>query len=137
MSRSLHGLLQRLPLSRSTLRPRSCPDWAGVELLGVECCFLYLSENLEGPHMSHQELAAQGAACEWNDEGLYRDIFLEVPFACFSVGADGLVRAANKRALVLVGYRLSDILGRPVLDLYADTPAGKAKAKKQFLRFRS
>jgi len=87
--------------------------------------------------MPHQELAAQGASSEWNDEGLYRDIFLEVPFACFSVGVDGRIRAANKQALWLVGYRLCDVLGRSVFDLYADTPAGKAKAEKQFLRFRS
>src|SRR5215467_10950448 len=76
-------------------------------------------------------------ASEWNNEGMYRDIFLEVPLACFSVGVDGLVRAANKQALRLLGYRPSDILGRPVFDLYGDTPAGKAKAEKQFLRFRS
>jgi PAS domain S-box-containing protein len=83
------------------------------------------------------KLAVEEKACKWFNEGLYRHIFLEVPLACFSVGVDGLVRAANKQALGLVGYRLSDILGRPVFDLYADTPAGKATAERQFLRFRS
>ena len=73
---------------------------------------------------------------EWNDEGLYKDIFVEAPFACFSIGIDGRIRAANKQALALVGYRLSEVLGRPVFDLYADTPAGKPKAEEQFRQFR-
>jgi len=76
-------------------------------------------------------------ASEWNDEGLYKEIFVEAPFACFSIGIDGRIRAANKQALALVGYRLSEVLGRPVFDLYADTPAGKPKAEEQFLQFRS
>lgn len=76
-------------------------------------------------------------ASECNDQGLYKDIFVEAPFACFSIGIDGRIRAANKQALALVGYRLSEVLGRPVFDLYADTLAGKPKAEEQFLRFRS
>jgi len=76
-------------------------------------------------------------ASEWNDEGLYKDIFVEAPFACFSIGIDGRIRAANKQALGLLGYKLSEVLGRPVFDLYADTPAGKPKAEEQFLQFRS
>ena len=83
------------------------------------------------------KLAAQVKAGEWNYDRLYRDLFVEAPIACFSVGIDSRIRAANKQALGLLGYELSDVLGRPVLDLYADTPAGKAEAKKQFLQFRS
>ena len=83
------------------------------------------------------KLAAQEKAGERNDERLYRDLFVEAPIACFSVGIDSRIRAANKQALGLLGYELSEVLGRTVLDLYADTPAGKAEAKKQFLQFRS
>jgi len=83
------------------------------------------------------KLVAQGKAGEWNNERLYRDLFVEAPIACFSVGVDSRIRAANKQALGLVGYKLSEVLGRPVLDLYADTPAGKIKAQEQFLMFRS
>ncbi len=83
------------------------------------------------------KLAAQEKAGEWNDERLYRGLFVEAPIACFSVGVDGRVLAANRRALDLVGYRPSEIMGRAVLDLYADTPAGKRKAEEQFLLFRS
>jgi DNA-binding CsgD family transcriptional regulator len=32
---------------------------------------------------------------------------------------------------------MDDLVGRPVLDLYADTPEGKAKAEKVFGRFRA
>src|SRR5262249_9036081 len=74
-------------------------------------------------------------AGEGNAEGLYRDLFTEAPIACFSVGVDGRIRAANRQALELVGYKPLEVLGRPVLDLYADTPAGKPKAEEQFLQF--
>jgi len=79
----------------------------------------------------------QEKACEGSDQELYRDLFIEAPVACFSVGVDGRIRAANKQALRLTGYRRSEVVGRWVLDLYADTPAGKAKAEEQFLQFRS
>ena len=81
--------------------------------------------------------AVQENLGEWNDHGLYRDLFMEAPFACFSIGLDGRIRAANQRALALLGYSFSDLLGQPVFDLYADTPAGKVKAREPFLRFRS
>ena len=86
---------------------------------------------------SASKLVLQEKAFESNGEELYRHLFVEAPFACFSVGIDGRIRAANKQALGLLGYELSEVLGRPVLDLYADTPAGKAEAKKQLLQFRS
>jgi len=86
---------------------------------------------------SASKLPVQEKAFESTGGGLYRDLFVEAPIACFSVGIDSRIRAANKKALGLLGYELSEVLGRPVLDLYADTPAGKAEAKKQFLQFLS
>lgn len=74
---------------------------------------------------------------EWTSETFFRDLFAQAPLACFSVGVDGRIRAANRRALDLVGYEAPEIIGRPVLNLYADTPAGKTKAKRYFLLFRS
>ena len=70
-------------------------------------------------------------------EGIYQALFEEAPVACFSVGIDGRVRMANRRALELVAYQLDDLVGRPVVDLYADTPAGKAKAQEVLARFRA
>lgn len=83
------------------------------------------------------EHPSQIMGAEWTGETFFRDLFARAPIACFSVGTDGRVRAANKRALDVVGYQAPEIIGRPVLNLYADTPAGKAKAEEQFLLFRS
>ena len=97
--------------------------------------FLNLSKQSGRAMHSASKLPVQEKAFESNGGGLYRDLFVEAPIACFSVGIDSRIRAANKQALGLLGYELSEVLGRPVLDLYADTPAGKAEAKKQFLQF--
>ncbi len=79
--------------------------------------------------------AGNGAGRE--RENIYRDLFEEAPIACFSVGADGRIRMANRRALELLAYQLDELIGRPVLDLYADTPAGKTRAQELFLQFRA
>jgi len=65
----------------------------------------------------------------------YRDLYEEAPNAYFSVGADGYIKRANRSATELLGYSLDELIGRPVLDLYADTPTGKAKAQGVFRRF--
>jgi len=65
----------------------------------------------------------------------YRDLYEEAPNAYFSVGADGYIKRANRSATELLGYSLDELIGRPVLDLYADTPTGKAKAQGVFQRF--
>jgi len=70
-------------------------------------------------------------------ESIYQALFEEAPKACFSVGSDGRVRMANRRARELQGCQLDEVVGRPVLDLYADTPAGKAKAQEVLTRFRA
>lgn len=72
-----------------------------------------------------------------HSENLYRDLFEQAPIACFSVGADGRIRVVNGRGLELLGYQPEELVGRRVLDLYADTLAGKAKARELFLRFRA
>jgi PAS domain S-box-containing protein len=68
-------------------------------------------------------------------EEQYRDLYEEAPNAYFSVGVDGVVRRANRSAIELLGYSRDELLGRPVADLYADTPSGKAKAQAIFQRF--
>jgi PAS domain S-box-containing protein len=65
----------------------------------------------------------------------YRDLYEEAPSAYFSVGIDGCIERANRSAVDLFGYSLDELIGRPVLDLYADTPTGKAKAQELFQRF--
>ena len=68
-------------------------------------------------------------------EKRYRVLYEEAPNAYFSVGTDGYIERANISATELLGYSLDELVGRPVFDLYADTPDGKAKAQEVFQRF--
>jgi PAS domain S-box-containing protein len=63
-------------------------------------------------------------------EERYRDLYEEAPDAYLSVGINGYIMRANRRAAELLGYGRVEIVGRPVADLYADTPSGKDKAQK-------
>ncbi len=67
----------------------------------------------------------------------YHDLYEEAPNAYFSVGADGCIKIANHRATELLGYSMDELIGKPVIDLYAATPAGKAKASDIFRQFTS
>ncbi len=68
-------------------------------------------------------------------EKRYRDLYEQAPDAYFSVGADGYIKRANLRATELLGYSRDELMGKPVFDLYADTPGGKATAEGVFKRF--
>jgi len=68
-------------------------------------------------------------------EEQYRDLYEEAPDAYLSCGADGIIKRANRSAAELLGYSREELVGRPVADLYADTPAGKAAAGGVFRRF--
>lgn len=86
------------------------------------------------------EVAERGQAEDAlrESETEYRDLYEEAPNAYFSVGIDGLIRAANKRSVELFGHPKDELIGLPVLDLYADTPAGKEKVRQHVLpRFRA
>ncbi len=68
-------------------------------------------------------------------EERYRTLYEDAPIAYFSVGANSYIERANRSATELVGYSLDELIGRPVFDLYADTPNGKAKALELFRSF--
>jgi PAS domain S-box-containing protein len=68
-------------------------------------------------------------------EEQYRDLYEQAPDAYFSVGADGIIKRANRSATELLGYSLEELVGRPVADLYAETPNGRAVAEGVFRRF--
>lgn len=70
-------------------------------------------------------------------EEQYRDLYEEAPVAYWSVGHDGRILRANRRAVELLAYALNDLVGRRVFDLYADTPAGKERAQEVFQRFQA
>ena len=68
-------------------------------------------------------------------EEQYRDLYDESPYAYFSVGTNGRIERANRRAAELLGYGLEELVGRPVSEIYTDTPDGKTKAQEVFQRF--
>jgi PAS domain S-box-containing protein len=70
-----------------------------------------------------------------DSEERYRNLYEEAPNAYFSVGTDGRIEQANRSAVELLGYSLDEMIGKPVLNLYADTPNGKARARRVFQRF--
>ena len=82
-----------------------------------------------------QNETSDSALFQAND--FYQHWFEQAPIACFSIGANGGIRAANSHALELLGYRLNEVMGRPVFDLYANSLRGKQKAQEVFLRFRA
>lgn len=68
-------------------------------------------------------------------EEQYRDLYQEAPNAYLSCGVDGLIKRANRSAEELLGYSGDELVGRPVAELYADTPNGRAKTQAIFQRF--
>jgi len=70
-------------------------------------------------------------------ERQFRDLYENAPNAYLSVGVDGIVRRCNRRAAELLGYAMEDLVGRPVFELYADTPHGRGKASQLFECFRA
>ena len=69
-------------------------------------------------------------------EQRFRDLYDNAPIAYFSVGVDGRIMQCNRTASGLLGHAVEELVGRPVLDLYAGTPDGKPKAVKVLGRFR-
>jgi PAS domain S-box-containing protein len=65
----------------------------------------------------------------------YRDLYEKAPNAYFSVGCEGLIHRCNMRAEEMLGYKKEELVGKPVLELYANSPQGKEKALKIFKRF--
>ncbi len=70
-------------------------------------------------------------------EERFRDLYENAPNAYFSIGVDGLIRQCNRRAGELLGYAVEELVGRPVMELYADTAHGKETATQVLQRFRA
>ncbi len=68
-------------------------------------------------------------------EEYYKDLYDEAPNVYLSVGTDGRIIRANRRAVELYDYSLDQLIGMPVFNLGADTPAGKEKMQIIFQRF--
>ncbi|HZW73443.1 MAG TPA: PAS domain S-box protein, partial [Caldimonas sp.] len=80
-----------------------------------------------------ERLAVEAALRD--SEARYRDFYEEAPVAYLSVGVDGRIRSANRTASELFGYARESLVGRPVFDLYPDTPTGKAVSRVVYERF--
>ena len=63
-------------------------------------------------------------------ERRYRDLYEEAPNAYVAVGADRRLLTVNHRATQLLGESASELVGRPVLELFAPTPAGRGRAEE-------
>jgi len=68
-------------------------------------------------------------------EELYRDLYENAPLAYNTVGIDGRILTTNAHTSKMLGFSRDELIGRPVFDLYANTPSGREKAKKVFQRF--
>jgi len=70
-------------------------------------------------------------------EERFRDLYENAPNAYFAVDAEAHVCRCNRRAGELVECDIEDLIGRPVMDLYADTPHGKQKAASVLRQFQT
>ena len=61
-------------------------------------------------------------------EERYRDLYEVASVGYFFVTADAVIRDCNDQAVDTFGHAREEILGRPILELCADTPEGKPKA---------
>ena len=104
----------------SKISPLKC----GGEITGV----IHVISDITEQKRLHEALR--------KSEEKYRDLYENAPIACFSVGEDGLIHGHNQRAGELLGYDKGALIGKPVFELYADTPQGKDKALDVFRRFK-
>ena len=63
-------------------------------------------------------------------EQRYRDLYEEAPNAYVSLGRDRRLISVNRRAAQLLGYSAEELEGSPVLELFAESPPGRARAEQ-------
>jgi formate hydrogenlyase transcriptional activator len=61
-------------------------------------------------------------------ERRYRELYEEAPNAYVAIGGDRRLLSVNHRATQLLGVPASELVGQPVLALFAETPAGRPRA---------
>jgi PAS domain S-box-containing protein len=70
-------------------------------------------------------------------EERYRDLYENAPNPYFSFGPDGVIRHCNRKAGELLGCNRKALVGKPVLDLYTNTPQGKERALQILKQFQT
>ena len=67
-------------------------------------------------------------------ERRYRELYEEAPNAYVAIGGDRRLLSVNHRATQLLGVPAYELVGRPVLALFAETPAGRPRAEEALRR---
>ncbi len=63
-------------------------------------------------------------------ERRYRDLYDQAPSAYVSFGRDYGLKNVNRRAVELLGFPASELVGSSILGQFADTPSGRVPAEK-------
>jgi formate hydrogenlyase transcriptional activator len=63
-------------------------------------------------------------------ERRYRELYEEAPNAYVAIGIDRRLQSVNHRATQLLGEPAAALIDRPVLELFAETPAGRPRAEE-------
>ncbi len=83
------------------------------------------------------ERVVQQRALRENEER-FRSLYEDAPIAYLSVGIDGRIQQCNQKAIHLLGHQAAaDLIGKYVIDLYADTPQGKPQASQILQRLKA
>lgn len=156
VDQTLDGL-KRDRLVKWCLAPGSRKDWSRVIVLAVDITEQKAAQRalLEAHEELEQRILERTAALSEANQALeleianrvkaeaalrrseqdYREMYEDAPDVYWSTGADGLIKQANRRASELFGYSHEEIVGKPLLDMLADSPDGKAKGRTVFKRF--
>jgi PAS domain S-box-containing protein len=70
-------------------------------------------------------------------EERYRDLYEEAPNAYVALGLDGRLLSVNRRATQLLGLGAGELVGSALLDHFADSAAGKPRARAALDRLRA
>jgi len=135
MSRMLTGEIDSCQFEKRYLHKRGHEVWAMLSfslLRDSESKPLYFISQIQ----DITERKGVEEALRQSEER-YRDLHENAPVAYFSVDLDGRISRANRFTAELLGYDTDTLVGRPVFDVYADTPAGKETAERIFERFRA
>jgi PAS domain S-box-containing protein len=93
-----------------------------------------LSEANRMLNLEIERRAAVEDALRASEES-YRGMYEDAPDIYWSTGVDGRLRSANRRASELFGYTREELIGMPLMQLAADTPHGRPKARRVYERF--
>ena len=112
------------------------PPWMAVFQILVPSLIGVLSATLFYSYQIRTTERSQATEALRESEGRFRDLHEAAPHAYFSVNMDGRIHLVNGRATELLGYARDSLIGRSVLELYADTATGKGKAEQLNERLR-